>query len=88
MVLTRIKAAVGSFVFLLMAPGIVAGLVPWWLTGWRLNRYLAPVQVVGAAIGIAGLLILLDSFARFVLEGLGTPAPVAPTHQLVVPVCP
>ena len=28
--------------------------------------------------------VLLDAFARFVREGLGTPAPVAPTEHLVV----
>ena len=30
------------------------------------------------------MLALLDSFARFVVEGIGTPAPVAPTEHLVV----
>jgi len=28
--------------------------------------------------------VLLHAFARFVIEGLGTPAPVAPTERLVV----
>jgi protein-S-isoprenylcysteine O-methyltransferase Ste14 len=28
--------------------------------------------------------VLVHAFARFVVEGLGTPAPVAPTEQLVV----
>ena len=27
---------------------------------------------------------LVDSFARFALQGLGTPAPIAPTRKLVV----
>jgi protein-S-isoprenylcysteine O-methyltransferase Ste14 len=67
-----------------VAPGVVAGLGPWWLTGWHLNRYLVPVQVLGVAIGVAGVAVLLTLFARFVLEGLGTPAPVAPTQRLVV----
>jgi protein-S-isoprenylcysteine O-methyltransferase Ste14 len=31
-----------------------------------------------------GALALLHSFARFVSEGVGTPAPVAPTERLVV----
>jgi protein-S-isoprenylcysteine O-methyltransferase Ste14 len=30
-----------------------------------------------------GILVLLDSFARFALQGLGTPAPVAPPRRLV-----
>ena len=33
---------------------------------------------------LAGLPVLLDSFARFALQGLGTPAPVFPTRHLVV----
>lgn len=33
-------------------------------------------RVLGAALVVAGLPILLDSFARFALQGLGTPAPV------------
>jgi protein-S-isoprenylcysteine O-methyltransferase Ste14 len=32
----------------------------------------------------AGLPVLLDSFARFALQGLGTPAPIFPTRHLVV----
>jgi hypothetical protein len=32
----------------------------------------------------AGLPVLLDSFARFAIQGLGTPAPVAPPQRLVV----
>src|SRR5258707_15743042 len=32
----------------------------------------------------AGLPGLIDSFARFALQGLGTPAPIAPPQKLVV----
>ena len=32
----------------------------------------------------AGIAVVLDSFARFALQGLGTPAPVLPTRHLVV----
>jgi protein-S-isoprenylcysteine O-methyltransferase Ste14 len=32
----------------------------------------------------AGAVVLVKAFARFVREGLGTPAPVAPTEHLVV----
>src|SRR5262245_65896516 len=32
----------------------------------------------------AGLPGLIDSFARFALQGLGTPAPIAPPQDLVV----
>ena len=32
----------------------------------------------------AGLPVLLDSFGRFAIQGLGTPAPIAPPQHLVV----
>lgn len=81
------KAAVGSVIFLVVAPGVVAGLVPWLLTGWEVEEPLPhwlPFRVVGAILLVAGLVVLLDAFARFVRDGLGTPAPVAPTECLVV----
>ena len=34
--------------------------------------------------GLAGLAVLLECFARFVVRGHGTPAPVAPPTHLVV----
>ena len=83
----RVAALAGSAVFLLLAPGVVAGLVPWWLTGWEVESPLpfwAPLRVVGAALVVLGALGLLSSFSRFALEGAGTPAPAAPTERLVV----
>jgi len=32
----------------------------------------------------AGAVVLIQAFVRFVLEGAGTPAPIAPTERLVV----
>ena len=83
---TRARAAAGSLVFLVLAPGVMAGLVPWLLTGWELNDELAvwPTQALGLILIAAGVGVLLHAFARFVVEGLGTPAPVAPTERLVV----
>jgi len=31
----RTAAIVGTFCFLVIAPGIVAGLIPWAISGWR-----------------------------------------------------
>jgi protein-S-isoprenylcysteine O-methyltransferase Ste14 len=39
---------------------------------------------MGIVLLVAGALVLLHAFARFVVEGAGTPAPVAPTRELVV----
>jgi len=77
----------GSVFFLLLAPGTVAGLVPWWISGWRMQApllHFSPLRWVGVLLIVAGVPVLLDSFARFALKGLGTPAPVFPTRHLVV----
>ena len=84
---SRTVAAVGSIAFFVLAPGVVAGVVPWWLTGWRMREPLpfwAPLRVLGAALIVAGTVVLVYAFVQFVTEGVGTPAPVAPTERLVV----
>ena len=81
----RFRAALGSVVFLLVAPGVVAGLVPWLLTGWDARDGTPLVlRIVGAVMVGGGAAALVHAFWRFVVEGLGTPAPVAPTERLVV----
>ncbi len=81
----RLKATIGSIVFLVVAPGVMAGLIPYWLTGWEPSGSVPSWQVIaGAALVMTGVAVLLHAFARFVLEGVGTPAPIAPTQQLVV----
>jgi len=45
---------------------------------------LASLQIFGAALIAAGAAVVLDSFARFALQGLGTPAPVFPTRRLII----
>jgi protein-S-isoprenylcysteine O-methyltransferase Ste14 len=83
----RPTAAVGSALFFLVGPGIMAGLVPWLLTGWHVRGplpYWAPMRVLGVILLVAGLIALIQAFARFVVEGLGTPVPVAAPERLVV----
>jgi protein-S-isoprenylcysteine O-methyltransferase Ste14 len=80
----RVRAAVGSVLFLALAPGVVAGVVPWLLTDWRSAGAPTWLQAVGWIAVAAGAAVLLEAFGRFVVEGLGTPAPVAPTERLVV----
>jgi protein-S-isoprenylcysteine O-methyltransferase Ste14 len=80
----RLRAGAGATFFLFLAPGVVAGVVPWWLTGWSAHDPPAWLRFAGwAALGV-GLAVLLEAFGRFVIEGLGTPAPTAPTDRLVV----
>ena len=84
----RPTAALGSAVFFLLAPGVVVGLIPWWLTGgWQTREplpYWIPMRVLGAVLLVAGLIVLVGAFVRFVVEGFGTPAPVAAPERLVV----
>ena len=81
---SRVRNALGSALFLAVAPGVVAGLIPWWLTGWEPGATRPPLQVIVAFLVVAGAVVLLNAFARFVVDGLGTPAPVAPPERLVV----
>jgi protein-S-isoprenylcysteine O-methyltransferase Ste14 len=84
----RPTAAVGSAVCFLVGPGMMAGLIPWLLTGWQVREpvpyYWAPMRVLGVILLVAGLLVLIQAFVRFVMEGLGTPAPIAAPERLVV----
>jgi protein-S-isoprenylcysteine O-methyltransferase Ste14 len=61
----------------------VAGLVPWWLTRWRPGPAPLAVRIAGAALVLVAVPSLVRLFVRFVRDGLGTPAPVAPTERLV-----
>jgi protein-S-isoprenylcysteine O-methyltransferase Ste14 len=83
----RALSTLGSIVFLVLAPGTVAGLVPWRMSRWRLQAPLFGwefLRWIGIALILAGIAILFEAFARFAWHGLGTPAPVFPTKRLVV----
>jgi protein-S-isoprenylcysteine O-methyltransferase Ste14 len=84
----RLAAGVGTAVFFVVAPGVVAGLVPWLISGWQVRGPLSPLAVIRMALGgvllVLAIVVLVRAFARFVMEGRGTPAPVAPTERLVV----
>lgn len=80
-------AILGSAIFLVIAPGFVAGLVPWWISHWQLDASFCGLPLFRWAGGILvtlGIVGLLDSFGRFAVQGAGTPAPVFPTRHLVV----
>ena len=80
-------AAVGTAIFFIAAPCVVAGLVPWLLTRWEFGPPWPAsglLAVIGVVITIAGAAVLVNAFVRFAREGRGTPAPVAPTEELVI----
>lgn len=79
------RAALGSIAFLLLAPGIVGGLVPWLICHWRTGADVPSAgRLSGGLLVAAGVAVVIAAFTQFVLEGHGTPAPVAPTERLVV----
>ncbi len=84
--LRRISAAIVTVIFLIVVPGSVAVLVPRLILGTQLRPVsrISSIGWLGLPLVIGGAIILLDSFARFVVQGLGTPAPVFPTRHLVV----
>ena len=86
-IMRRPTAAVGSALLFVVAPGMVAGLIPWLLTGGQVREplpYWMPMRVIGGVLLLAGVIVLVGAFVRFVVEGFGTPAPVAAPELLVV----
>jgi protein-S-isoprenylcysteine O-methyltransferase Ste14 len=83
----RTTAILGSAIFFVIAPCVAIGLIPYWITHWQFQGPffgLEPTRLFGVALIMGGIAGVVDSFARFAIEGLGTPAPVAPPRHLVV----
>jgi protein-S-isoprenylcysteine O-methyltransferase Ste14 len=81
-----VRAWIGTTIFLLLAPGIVAGLIPWLISGWRWYDWGSAAWIVvpiAWIVIVVGAAFLLHAFALFALHR-GTPAPIAPTDALVV----
>src|SRR6478609_9324399 len=85
--MSKAMAVLGSALFFVVAPLLLAGFIPRWVTQWEFRPAFFGAEltrILGGALILAGAPGLLDSFARFALEGLGTPAPIAPPQKLVV----
>jgi protein-S-isoprenylcysteine O-methyltransferase Ste14 len=77
--------ALGTLVFVLTVPMTVIVYIPYALTHWELRPPLFPgAPVVGIALFVAALPLFVAFNLRFIREGEGTPAPIAPTRHLVV----
>ncbi len=73
--------------FTILQPGIVAGLVPWWILGDKVNAFNQPLvfhQYIGILLFMVGAVIMFHCIARFAVEGRGTLSPADPTKKLVV----
>lgn len=83
--MNRNEALIGSAAFLVLAPGTVAGLMPWLITKWRFGEGAnTSGSVLGGIVIALSLALLIECFVRFAVKGQGTPAPLAPTAKLVV----
>ena len=82
------RALAGSAIFFLIGPGLEAGVGPFLLTGGFETGDALPgtpaLRGLGVALVVAGLAVLVDAYARFARDGLGTPSPLAPPQELVV----
>jgi protein-S-isoprenylcysteine O-methyltransferase Ste14 len=78
-------AIIGSAIFLVIAPGFVAGLVRWWISDWRTEPpFLGLVLLWAVRCSHWGC---LDCWIRSFgspWQGIGTPAPIFATRHLVV----
>ena len=83
----RTSAIIGSAIFFVLVPCVFAGVIPWWITRWQFQPAflgLEWLRLVGGLLILSGVPGLVDSFVRFAVQGLGTPAPIAPPQSLVV----
>jgi len=72
-----------SLLFLIAAPGMVAGYIPLALLRRGLQVETGVAAYLAFPLWLIGGVILLWSFWNFLREGRGTPAPVDPPKELV-----
>ena len=75
--------ALKSLLFLIVAPGMVAGYVPLALLRRGPQVETGSLAYLAFPLWLIGGVILLWSFWNFLVEGRGTPAPVDPPKELV-----
>ena len=73
-----------NIIFVLVVPGVVGGLVPWFITRYEGHDVPTIVAVIAWVFLVEGVAVLLYGVWHFAAEGKGTPAPVAPTKRLVI----
>ena len=62
---------------------IVAGIVPWLITRWDADSPPVVLRILGIVLLVAGGALVVETTARFALQGRGTPAPWAPPERFV-----
>ncbi len=75
--------ALKSLLFLILAPGMVAGYIPLVLLRRGPQLETGVFAYVAIPLWLIGGVILLWSFWNFLVQGRGTPAPIDPPKELV-----
>jgi protein-S-isoprenylcysteine O-methyltransferase Ste14 len=75
--------ALKSLLFLIVAPGMVAGYIPLALLRRGPQLETGVFSYLAIPLWIIGGVILLWSFWNFLIQGRGTPAPIDPPKELV-----
>lgn len=73
--------------FTIVHPGLVAGLIPYWILNGSNNPFSRPFEITqycGTILFSFGLAILLECIVRFAWQGRGTLSPIDPTKDLVI----
>jgi len=76
-----------NFVFTVLQPGVVAGLIPWLILGDKVNSISKPIQwyqYFGFIIVAVGFIVMINCIISFAIKGKGTLSPADPTKKLVV----
>lgn len=76
-----------NLTFVVLVPGVVGGLIPWLITGYRgydWGRFDEVLGVIACGLIIGGVFVLLSGVWRFATDGRGTPSPTAPAQRLVI----
>src|SRR5262249_17098160 len=85
--MSKVIAVLGSALFFVIAPLVLAGFVPWWVTQWEFRPAFFGfdlTRILGGVLILVGVPGFVDSFARFARGGRGPPPPIAPPQKLVV----
>jgi protein-S-isoprenylcysteine O-methyltransferase Ste14 len=72
-----------SLLFLIVAPGTVAGYIPLVLLRGGSQVDIGLFAYLAFPLWLIGVMILLWSFWNFLVQGRGTPAPIDPPKELV-----
>ena len=75
--------AIKSLLFLILAPGVVAGYIPLALLRGGSQIETGVFAYLAFPLWLVGGVILLWSFWNFLIQGRGTPAPIDPPKELV-----